>query len=221
MLFLQPVVVDDARAADRSAPAEVRIAERPAHARMTWTGATLAQNGPMDGRSPFGPNAPGANDLTPDRPLVNQHAGPMESSPTAAPASPSDPASTTKIPPVRAPDSGPPPGTTTTNPDTTTDTVAPGTVAPPTATPSTTAPGTTPTPATPGSAKPSTATPGKTPGTTTPAPTPSTTTPGGGAAGFSGASPKTIPTVPPANPSDPTMGPSTLPGASSGASNTR
>ena len=81
MLFLQPVVVDDALAADRSAPAEVRMAERPAYARMTWAGATLAQNGPMDGRSPFGPNAPGANDLTPDRPLVNPNAGPMESGP--------------------------------------------------------------------------------------------------------------------------------------------
>ena len=29
MLFLQPVVVDDALAADRSAPAEVRIADEP------------------------------------------------------------------------------------------------------------------------------------------------------------------------------------------------
>src|SRR5512134_3771665 len=103
MLLLQPVVVDDALAADRSAPAEVRIAERPAHARMTWAGATLAQNGPMDGRSPFGPNAPGANDLTPDRPLVNPDIGPMES-PPAAPASPADPSSTTKIPPMRVPD---------------------------------------------------------------------------------------------------------------------
>ncbi len=143
MLFLQPVVVDDALAADRSAPAEVRIAERASYERMTWTGTTLAQNGPMDGRSPFGPNAPGANDLTPDRPLVNPNAGPMASSPTAAPASPSDPSSTTKIPPMRAPDAGPPPGTTTTNPDTTTDTAAPGTVAPGT-TPSTATPGTTP-----------------------------------------------------------------------------
>ena len=76
MLFLQPVVVDDACAADRSAPAEVRIAERASYERMTWTGTTLAQNGPMDGRSPFGPNAPGANDLTPDRPLVNPARGP-------------------------------------------------------------------------------------------------------------------------------------------------
>ena len=32
MLFLQPVVVDDALAADRSAPAEVRIAERASYA---------------------------------------------------------------------------------------------------------------------------------------------------------------------------------------------
>ena len=68
MLFMQPVVVNDAHAPDRATPAEVRLAEpRAAEAPPAWTGwagTMLAQSG-MDSRSPFGPNAVDHNDLTP------------------------------------------------------------------------------------------------------------------------------------------------------------
>ena len=70
MLFMQPVVVNDAHALDRATPAEVRLAEpRAAEEPPTWTGwagTMLAQSG-MDSRSPFGPNAPDTNNLTPRR----------------------------------------------------------------------------------------------------------------------------------------------------------
>ena len=90
----------------------------------------------MDGRSPFGPNAPSANDLTPDRPLVNRRRRPDGVEPDGDAGQPQRSGQPrrsvepTKIPPMRAPDAGPPPGTTTTNPDTTTETTAPATARP-------------------------------------------------------------------------------------------
>jgi hypothetical protein len=159
MLLLQPVVVDDALAADRSAPAEVQAAERAAEP-PRWTGELLAQSS-VDQRSPFGTNAPGANSATPDfmpptRPGnqigVDQPGG----GPIPPPA---DPMAGTRISPPARPDAGPPPaGTTTVNPDRVTDVGAPPTTAP------------------------TTATPGATPSTGTPPTMPSTATPGIGPA---------------------------------------
>ena len=74
MLFLQPVVVSDAHAADRTPAAEVRPAERRAHESPVWQpawGALLAQSS-MDQRSPFGANAPDNNDVTPQRMPAHQ-----------------------------------------------------------------------------------------------------------------------------------------------------
>jgi hypothetical protein len=206
MLFLQPVVVDDARLMDRSAPAEVRIAER-AQAQPGWTGEALAQSS-MDQRSPFGNNAPTSNDLTPDFVPLNRPGNQIGvDQPGGGPIRPpADSMSNTRIPPPSGrPDAGPPPpgGTTTVNPDRATDVAAPATATP----------GTTPT----------TATPGTTPTTATPGTTPSTSTPGAGAApGTTIRMPNTTP-APPAGGSS-TFGPpagATMPGVSSGASNTR
>jgi hypothetical protein len=190
MLFMQPVVVNDAPVADRALAAEVRIVERRALEQPRWNGTMLAQ-GPMDQRSPFGNNAPDMNDLTPTPRMVNP--------PTSAQTAPADSMSNTKIPPPQGqPDAGPPPpagGTTTT----------PGTAPAGTGTPGGTL-GETPN-ASRSSAAPSTPSgmpdrnptgvePGATiPGTSTPAPLP-------------------VPAPPPSSSS-------TLPGASSGASNTR
>jgi len=230
MLFLQPVVVNDA--AQRPVAAEVRVAERPAQP-PEWTGPMLAQ-APSDQRSPFGTGAPDKNDVTPS-PVLVPPPNPSSDEPT-----PADPMNK-KIPPApNRPDAGPPPPTGKfdthtdmvgplaqgTVPDTTTN--VPNTIAPGAPTPGTTAvPGTTATPglpATPGTTPGMVATPGTPPSTTppgitTPAPlTPGTggtsgmapeqtTTPGlGGASGTStvpgGAPPATVPgaVAPPAQP---------------------
>ena len=117
MLFMQPVVVSDASAVDRSPAAEVRVVERRAVEQPRWNGTVLAQ-GPMDQRSPFGANAPDMNDSTPAPRMMN----PVDSTrPGGAPANVADPGSTTKIPPPsNVPDAGPPPpsGGTATTPGT-------------------------------------------------------------------------------------------------------
>ena len=93
MLFMQPVVVNDAQALDRATPAEVRLAEpRAAEEPPTWTGwagTMLAQSG-MDSRSPFGPNAVDHNDITP--PPARPHRPGDTVAPPAAPnaAKPTD-----------------------------------------------------------------------------------------------------------------------------------
>jgi len=206
MVFLQPVVVNDAHAADQSPAAEVRVVDRRTLEPPAWTGPMLAQ-GAMDQRSPFGNNAPTSNELTPR---------PRPASPTDNQAQVADPMSTTKIPPAPGQaDAGPPP------PSSGTSTATPGTE-PSTATPGSTVPGSMP-----GA---NTASPPRTPmPTTTPAtPTPETT-PGGG----SGATPPTVPDSRsvPVQPTPLNSGPvtqpvespssSTFPGMSSGASTTR
>ena len=107
MVFLQPVVVNDAQAADQTPAAEVRVIDRSALEQPTWPAPMLAQAG-MDQRSPFGNNAPTSNELTPKPTPAN----PANSAGVA------DPGSTTKIPPAQGqPDAGPPPpsaGTTAT-----------------------------------------------------------------------------------------------------------
>ena len=186
MLFMQPVLVNDAHALDRTTPAEVRLAEpQAAEDQPTWTGwtgPTLAQSG-MDSRSPFGPNAVDHNDLTP--PGTAPHHPGDTVAPPAGPnaARPTDSSSNTRIPPAQAPgqtDAGPPGASGTT-----------------TATPATT---------------PSTGTPATVPSTATPAPV---TTPGAGSASGTTATPPASTTATPG-----TTG-GTLPGGSSGASNTR
>ena len=68
MLFMQPVVVNDAAAVERALPAEVRMAEpRAAEQQPPWTGALFAQSS-LDSRSPFGANATDRNDVTPPAP---------------------------------------------------------------------------------------------------------------------------------------------------------
>jgi hypothetical protein len=188
MLFLQPVVVDDALAADRARPAEVRRAER-AEARPPWTAELLAQSS-IDQRSPFGTNAPNMNDGRPDfvppRPVDPTPPG---TSATGSGAF-SDPTST-KIPPMSGrPDAGPPPpsGTTAVNPDRVNDLPDPGRAQPR-----------------------STPTPGATP-TTAPR-----AMPGSGAAPGTNLAPPAAGSATTISPS----GPPTLPGATSGASNTR
>jgi hypothetical protein len=201
MLFLQPVVVNDAHAADQSPAAEVRVVDRRTLEPPAWPGAILAQSS-VDQRSPFGNNAPTSNELTPRPRMVNPDPG------TGQPA---DPMSTTKIPPAQGqPDAGPPPpssgssGTPNTEPGTATPNAAPGTTIPtPNPSPSTTMPQTTPQEPTPG------------------------TTPGGGAGAPLPTVPdsRSVPPVPPppgsSAPATPPAGSSTIPGASSGASNTR
>ena len=154
MLFTQPVVVNDAQALDRATPAEVRLAEpRAAEEPPTWTGwagTMLAQSG-MDSRSPFGPNAPDTNNLTP-RPTP---ASPPSATvaPPAAPnaAKPTDAPRNTDTPPAQAPGQ--------------TDASPPGGTGAATATPE---------------SAPSTATPAPAPSTATPAVPSSETTPGAG-----------------------------------------
>ena len=200
MLFLQPVVVSDVSAADRTPPAEVRFVDRRALEQPPgWTGMTLAQGG-MDQRSPFGANAPDMNDLTPTPRMMN----PVDSTqPGTGPGAPGDSMSNTRIPPAPArPDAGPPPPTDTT----------------------TTAPGTPP-----GTAPAGTGTPGGTLGTTpnanrssaapsTPAGmpdrNPTGNPPGATIPGTSTPAPLPVPAPPPSSSS-------TLPGVTSGASNTQ
>ena len=107
MLFMQPVVVNDAQV-ERATPAEVRQAEpRAAEEQLTWTAwaeTTVAQDS-MGGRSPFGPNAPDTNNLTPRPTPASPPAQTVE--PPAAPASvnPDDSAATS---PGQQTDAGPP-----------------------------------------------------------------------------------------------------------------
>jgi len=199
MLFMQPVVVNDAHAMDRATAAEVRLAQ-PSAARgeeppswSGWADTMLAQSG-MDSRSPFGPNAVDHNDATPAPSAPHQPGDTV--APPAAPnaAKPADSASGAPSQPAQAPgqtDAAPPgaSGTTTATPETPPSTATPGTV-------------------------PSAATPG------VPAPV---TTPGAGST--SGTTPPDA-TTPPGNPDKassstfPGMTEFTRPGGSSGASNT-
>lgn len=116
MLFLQPVVVNDASAADRTPPAEVRVAEERAPDQPPswsgWSDSVLAQSS-LDSRSPFGANATDRNDVTPPAP----HTPTDTVTPPTTPGkpdsdTPADSMSTTKIPPhapANTPDAGPPP----------------------------------------------------------------------------------------------------------------
>jgi len=190
MLFLQPVVVNDA--AQRPVAAEVRMAERQAD-QPEWTGLMLAQ-GPTDQRSPFGAGAPDKNDLRPPPTFVPPNPPADEPTPADTGKGPFTDPMDKKIPPPPArPDAGPPPptgelvipagtvGALAQNTGTTTPGAAPTTT--PTAAPSITMPGAAPTTTTPGAA-PTTTTPGAAPTTTTPGALPSTTTPGlGGSSG--------------------------------------
>jgi hypothetical protein len=127
MLFFQPVVVHDASAADRTPPAEVRVAEERAPEQEVWsgwTGMVLAQSS-LDNRSPFGANAVDRNDVTPPAPAPHNPTDTvMPPSSGAAPgtATPADSASNTRIPPpaptqtAGQPDAGPPPPVTTPTP---------------------------------------------------------------------------------------------------------
>ena len=107
MLFMQPVVVNDAQA-DRATAAEVRQAEpRAAEEQGTWTGwaeMMLAQDS-MGGRSPFGPNAPDTNNLTPRPTPASPPASTVEPPATPAAANPEDSAATV---PGQQTDAGPP-----------------------------------------------------------------------------------------------------------------
>jgi hypothetical protein len=201
MVFLQPVVVNDAQAADqKTLAAEVRVIDRHALEQPVWTGPMLAQ-GAMDQRSPFGNNAPASNELTPRPRMVNPSDNNTQSGFTATGSGAgqvADPMSTTKIPPAAGqPDAGPPPpsaGTATTPGGTTAEPNPVG----PAPNPTTTMPDTTP-------AQPTT---GTTPGS------------GAGAAPPSIPDSRSIPAVP-AQPGGAPPPSATLPGASSGASNTR
>lgn len=149
MLFMQPVVVNDAHAMDRATAAEVRLAQ-PSAAQAeeqpswsSWADTMLAQAG-MDSRSPFGPNAVDHNDLTPPPSAPHQPGDTV--APPAAPsaAKPAD----SPNQPAQAPgqtDAAPPgaSGTTTATPETPPSTATPATV-PSTATPGAPAPVTTP-----------------------------------------------------------------------------
>ncbi len=122
MLFFQPVVVHDASAADRSPPAEVRVAEKRAPEQEVWsgwTGTMLAQSS-LDNRSPFGANAVDRNDVTPPAPAPHNPTDtvmPPSDTVNNAPGgtNPADSAGNTKIPPPEKtatpnqPDAGPPP----------------------------------------------------------------------------------------------------------------
>ena len=204
MVFLQPVVMNDAHAADRSPAAEVRVVDRQAFEQPVWhgwqvgTGLMLAQQG-LDQRSPFGNNAPTSNQLTPTPRMVNPN--PTDNS---GAGQVSDPMSTTKIPPAQGqPDAGPPPPSSV-------NSATPGEPSP-----------ASPTPGATGATAPGTAAGTPAPIRTTPMPTttPSTptqgTTPGSGA----GATPPTIPdtqSVPPQPIQQPSS--STFPGAATGTS---
>jgi hypothetical protein len=215
MLFFQPVVVNDAFAAHKAPPAEVRVAER-VQEQPRWNGLMLAQSS-MDQRSPFGTNAPDRNDGTPNfvapnppsnAPTPNDTGNGPFADPTSTKIPPQSTSSTTTV----RPDAGPPPpvGGSGINPDVTRSSTAPGSTAMPggvTTTPGgvTTTPGgvTTPgTTTTPGGVTTTPVTPGSSPA--------SPSTPGAGGMGTGNSSGSTI------APSS-----ATFPGASSGASNTR
>ena len=128
MLFMQPVVVNDAHALDRAVPAEVRLAQPRA----------LAQN-LMDQRSPFGANAPDTNNLTPRPTPARPPSATVPPPATPNAAHPTDSPSNTDTPPAQAPgqtDAGPPGGSgaTTATPATAPSTATPA-AAPSTATP--------------------------------------------------------------------------------------
>src|SRR5512147_370988 len=138
MLFMQPVVVNDAHAMDRATAAEVRLAQPSAvrgEEQPSWSGwadTTLAQGG-MDSRSPFGPNAVDHNDLTPPASAPHQPGDTV--APPAAPnaAKPADSPGDSPNQPAQAPgqtDAAPPgaSGTTTTTPETPPSTATPATV---------------------------------------------------------------------------------------------
>jgi hypothetical protein len=197
MVFLQPVVVNDAQAANQTPAAEVRVIDRRALEQPAWPAPMLAQAG-MDQRSPFGNNAPTSNELTP-KPTPANPAGNSQSgfgNPGAGAGQVADPGSTTKIPPAQGkPDAGPPPPSAG----------------------STTTPGTEPSTAPTQIPNPNATMPNTQPGDPN-----SGTTLGGGA----GATPPTVPdsrSVPPVSSPQPveTRSSSTFPGASSGASNSR
>ena len=206
MLFIQPVVVSDAQAMVLATPAEVRQAEpQTAQGEMkqpsfaSWTGTTLAQSG-MDSRSPFGPNAVDHNDLTPPGSAPHQPADTVAPPPRPNAVNPEDSSSNTRIPPAEAA-----PGQTDAGPPGTANTTAtPGTA------PSTETPATTPSTETPRADSSAAARPG--------GPGPVTTTGSGSATGSSS---------PPENPYTPSSSTfpgarqGTLPGSSSGASNTQ
>src|SRR6476661_3263099 len=106
MLFVQPVVVNDA--AQRPVAAEVRVAECPTD-QPEWTGPMLAQ-GPTDQRSPFGAGAPDKNDVTPPPSFVPPNPPSDEPPPTNAGKGPfGDPGSKKIPPPPARPDAGTPP----------------------------------------------------------------------------------------------------------------
>jgi hypothetical protein len=108
MLFIQPVVMNDAHT-DRATPAEVRQAEpRTAEEQPNWT--AWAQDS-MGGRSPFGPNAPDTNNLTP-RPTPASPPSSTVAPPAPVDVNPDDPAATA---PRQQTDAGPP-GTETGRP---------------------------------------------------------------------------------------------------------
>jgi hypothetical protein len=197
MVFLQPVVVNDAQHADQKTPAaEVRVIDRHALEQPVWTGPMLAQ-GAMDQRSPFGNNAPASNELTPRPRMVNPSDNTQSgfNGTGSGAGQVADPMSTTKIPPASGqPDAGPPPPSAS---GTATPGTEPSTGSAQAPSPTTTMPDT----------RPSQPTPGTTPGS------------GAGAAPPSIPDSRSIPAVP-AQPSQPPPS-ATLPGASSGASNTR
>ena len=128
MLFMQPVVVNDAAAVERAVPAEVRMAEpRAAEQQAPWNGALFAQSS-LDSRSPFGANATDRNDVAPPAPAP--HTPTDAVAPPRAPNGALKPASTPN-PDVPSPqmsgqtDAGPP--VAATPPSTVTpDTAAPG-----------------------------------------------------------------------------------------------
>ena len=223
MLFIQPVVVSDAQTMDLATPAEVRQAEtRTAQAGLeqpdwtSWSATLLAQSG-MDSRSPFGPNAVDHNDLTPPSSAPHQ---PTDTVETPAAPTPADSSSNTRIPPAEAApgqtDAGPP-GTPNT---TATPGIAPSTETPPTP-PATETPATTPSTATPGTA-PGTETP-RAPSNPTPrpgSPGPVTSTGAGLAPGTSSPSTQVNPYTPSSS-TFPGARQASLPGSSSGASNSQ
>jgi hypothetical protein len=158
-------------------------------------GVLLAQ-GSLDQRSPFGANAPNMNDGTPAPRMMN----PSDSTqPGSAPSSVGDSMSNTKIPPPQSqPDAGPPPP-------------AGGTTAPGVAPAGTGSPGGTL------GATPNASTSSQAPSTTgMPARNPTGLEPGTSIPGTSTPAPLPVPAPTQAQPPSPT-----LPGASSGASNTR
>lgn len=221
MLFIQPVVVSDAQAMDLATPAEVRKAERQVGQlgmeQPNWSGwadTLLAQSG-MDSRSPFGPNAVDHNDLTPPASAPHQPTDAVEP-PSTPNAKPADSSSNTRIPPAEAA-----PGQTDAGPPGTPNSTATPGIAPSTETPAT---------------APSTETPKAGPssetmpmGTETPRSLSMPNEPGGPGpvtTSGTGLSPGKSSPPTPANPYEPSSSTypgareASLPGSSSGASNT-